>query len=106
MFLVLFRNRKRTDIDADSYIHDALEMEAIAALQPGFLSFKSYTADDGEVLSMSEWESQDAARAWGRDAEHLIVQRRGRAQYYENYTVFACDSPHVQRFGLDDAGRQ
>jgi heme-degrading monooxygenase HmoA len=103
MFLVLFRNRKRADIDVDSYIEDAVTMEALAHTQPGFLSFRSYTADDGEVLSMSEWQDAEAARAWSRNAEHMLVQRRGREEYYECYTVYACDAPRVHRFSRDGA---
>ncbi|HUD28684.1 MAG TPA: antibiotic biosynthesis monooxygenase [Novosphingobium sp.] len=105
MFLVLFRNRKRADIDADAYIHDAVAMERLAHEQPGFRLFRSYTADDGEVLSMSEWEDEASASAWSRNAEHLLVQRRGRDEYYESYTLYACDSPRVHRFNLNEAAR-
>lgn len=101
MYLVVFRNRKRADIDADAYIHDAVDMEDRAHRQPGFLLFRSYTADDGEVLSMSEWEDEAAGLAWARDAQHLLVQKRGREQYYETYTLYCCDSPRVHRFKLD-----
>lgn len=105
MFLVIFRNYKRTDIDVDAYIHDAVEMEALAAKQPGFLLFRSYTADDGEVLSMSEWADESSAMAWSRNAEHLIVQRRGRERYYQSYTMYSCESPRVSHFARnDDAG--
>ncbi|GGZ03021.1 antibiotic biosynthesis monooxygenase family protein [Novosphingobium colocasiae] len=99
MFLVVFRNRKRTDIDAAAYAADADAMAALARAQPGFLSFKSYAAEDGEVIALSEWADEASARAWGRQAEHARVQGRGRAQYYESYTLFACDQPRVHRFG-------
>lgn len=99
MFLVVFRNRKRADIDAHAYARDAEAMEALARAQPGFLSFKSYTSEDGEVIALSEWTDEASARAWGRHAEHAAVQGRGREGYYESYTLFACDSPHVRSFG-------
>lgn len=98
MFLVVFRNRKRADLDAQAYAADAARMEALARAQPGFLSFKSYTAEDGEVITLSEWASEAAARAWGADGEHAEVQRRGQAGYYESYTLFACDAPRIHRF--------
>ena len=47
-----FRNRKRADIDMAAYQADAAHMEAMAARQPGYLSFKTYTADDGEVIAV------------------------------------------------------
>ena len=98
MFLVVFRNRKRAGMDAAAYSADAAAMEALAARQPGYLSFKSYTADDGEVVAISEWEDEAAARAWGRLAEHRLVQLKGRAEYYAEYTLFACADPRVHRF--------
>lgn len=101
MFLVVFRNRKRADMDEAAYAADAAAMEALAAQQPGYRSFKSYVADDGEVAAISEWDDEASARAWGRLAEHRAVQYRGRDAYYAQYTLFACDAPRVHRFGTD-----
>jgi heme-degrading monooxygenase HmoA len=98
MFLVVFRNRKRADIDDAAYQADAGRMEALAKEQPGYLSFKSYVADDGEVIALSEWADEASARAWGRQVEHAEVQGRGRAAYYENYTLFACADPRIHKF--------
>ena len=101
MFLVIFRNRKRADIDGSAYAADAERMDELARAQPGFLSFKSYIADDGEAIAMSEWESEAAARAWGGQAEHSLVQKRGRDAYYKSYTLFACDDPRIHHFERD-----
>ncbi|HEU4652049.1 MAG TPA: antibiotic biosynthesis monooxygenase [Croceibacterium sp.] len=98
MFLVVFRNRKRADIDYAAYEADAARMQQLAEAQPGYLSFKSYVADDGEVIALSEWTDEAAARAWGRVAEHAEVQGRGRAAYYQSYTLFACDNPRIHEF--------
>jgi heme-degrading monooxygenase HmoA len=102
MFLVVFRNRKRADIDAAAYEAEAERMEALARAQPGFLAFKSYAAEDGEVVAISEWADETAARAWGRQAEHAETQRRGRAEYYQDYTLFACADPRIHRFERPD----
>ena len=76
---------------------------AMARRQPGFLSFKSYVADDAEVVALSEWESEDAALAWRRVAEHGAAQSRGRAEFYEDYTLFACKHPRIHRFSREDS---
>jgi heme-degrading monooxygenase HmoA len=102
MFLVVFRNRKRADIDYPAYDADAARMLKLAQAQPGYLSFKSYVADDGEVIALSEWADEASARAWGRVAEHRDVQGRGRTAYYESYTLFACDTPRIHRFGSEN----
>lgn len=102
MFLVIFRNRKRLGIDEAAYCADARRMEALARSQPGFLSFKSYAAADGEIIAMSEWASEAAVHAWGSHPEHAVIQRRGRAEYYENYTLFSCNQPRVHGFDRSD----
>ena len=102
MFLVVFRNRKRADIDYPAYQADAQRMMELAQQQPGYLSFKSYAAEDGEVVALSEWADEASARAWGRLAEHAVVQGRGRAAYYESYTLFACDNPRIHEFRRED----
>ena len=102
MFLVVFRNRKRADIDYAAYEAEADRMLELAQAQPGYRSFKSYVADDGEVIALSEWEDEAAARAWGKVAEHRATQQRGRAAYYEEYTLFACAEPRVHRFERKD----
>ena len=102
MFLVVFRNRKRASIDQAAYGAQADRMEELARQQPGYLSFKSYTSDDGEVVALSEWVDEASARAWGREAEHRAAQADGRAVWYANYTLFACDSPRIHNFIAQD----
>ena len=75
MYVVVFRNRKRADIDQAAYDAVAAAMEAAALTRPGYISFKSYVAEDGEVVALSEWADEASARAWGRDAEHLSVKQ-------------------------------
>lgn len=102
MYLVVFRNLKRADMDDAAYAADADRMVELASAQPGFLSFKSYTAEDGEVVAISEWEDETAALGWRRVAQHREVQGRGREQYYASYTLFACDSPKIHNFTAED----
>ncbi|MEO6386857.1 MAG: antibiotic biosynthesis monooxygenase [Croceibacterium sp.] len=98
MFLVVFRSRKRDDLDYQAYSAESDLMEAMAREQPGFISFKSYEAGDGEVIALSEWEDENAALAWRRVAEHSAAQSRGRSEFYEDYTLFACKHPRIHRF--------
>ncbi|MXP42236.1 antibiotic biosynthesis monooxygenase [Altererythrobacter soli] len=102
MFLVVFRNRKRGDIDQAAYDAEAERMEELARAQPGFLSFKSYASEDGEVIALSEWQDEASSRGWGRVAEHRAAQQRGRSAYYESYTMFACADPRIHHFTLKD----
>ncbi len=98
MYLTVFRNRKRPDMDRAAYEADNARMEELAAAQPGFISIKGFVAEDGEVVAISEWDSREAAQAWGRHAEHAAVQARGRSDYYESYTLYSCTDPKVRSY--------
>jgi heme-degrading monooxygenase HmoA len=98
MYLVVFRNRKRADIDGPTYAADADRMVELARVQPGFVAFKSYTADDGEVIALSEWTDEAAALAWRRVAEHAAVQDKGRRAYYQSYSLFAGTPSRVHHY--------
>lgn len=102
MFLVVFRNRKRADLDEAIYEAEADAMLTLASVQPGFIGFKSYAAEDGEVIALSEWESEASARAWGKVAEHRTAQANGRNEYYASYTLFGCDNPRIHHFEMKD----
>jgi heme-degrading monooxygenase HmoA len=102
MFLVVFRNRKRADIDHAAYGAEADLMEQMARRQPGFISFKSYISADDEVIALSEWEDENAALAWRKVAEHSAAQSRGRSEFYEDYTLFACKNPRIHRFSVKE----
>lgn len=106
MYLVVFRNRKRADIDAAAYSADAARMDALARAQPGFISFKSYTSDDGEVIALSEWTDEAAALAWRRVADHASVQAKGRTQYYQTYSLFAGTPSRVHHFDRSSPDNQ
>ena len=98
MYLVVFRNRKRADIDQAAYDAESVQMEQIARDQPGYRSFKSYVADDGETIALSEWDDEGSARGWGRVAEHAVAQANGRERYYASYTLYACADPRTHHF--------
>ncbi len=98
MYMNVFRSRKRADIDAAAYAADDERMTALAAAQPGFVSYQYFVAPDGETVAISIWESQDDARDWGLHPEHAAVRARGKADYYESYTMYICIDPAVTSF--------
>ncbi len=101
MYLTVFRNRKRADMDGAAYAADNARMEELGRAMPGFIGIKAFTADDGEVVTISEWASHEAAQAWGRHAEHRAVQSRGQRDYYAEYTLYSCENPAIRRFERD-----
>ena len=101
MYMNVFRSRKRADMDAAAYAADDERMVALAAAQPGFVSYQYFVAPDGETVAISIWESNDHAHAWGAHTEHAAVRAHGRSKYYESYTMYVCIDPAVTSFARD-----
>ncbi len=102
MVVIVFRSRLRDEARAD-YGRVAGRMEALAARAPGFVSIKGFAAEDGERVSIVEFESADHAAAWKRHPEHLEAQREGRDRFYEEYRVQVCTPIREYRFDRPDA---
>ncbi len=97
MIVAIFRARIRPE-NADAYYDLADKMGAIARKMPGFISWKGYFADDGERVSVHEWESAEALEAWRTHPEHLRVQELGREKFYDDYTLYVMDEPRTSKF--------
>ena len=89
--LTVFRSRLADGAYDAGYEARAEEMLERAQSMPGFLEFKSYTADDGERVSIIQFESHQAQQAWARDAEHRTAQGEGRAAFYAEYRIVVAD---------------
>ena len=74
----------RTDRD-DGYGEAAERMVALAATMPGFLGVES--ARDAVGITVSYWADLESIAAWRRHAEHVVVQGRGRRDWYAHYAV-------------------
>ena len=101
MYLVVFRSRKRPDHDAAAYAEHAAAMEDLAEAQPGFLAVQTYAAPDGETVTISEWATREAAKAWRCHPEHASVQGEGRQSHYAQYTMFTCLDLQVTHYDYD-----
>lgn len=98
MYLNVFRSRKRADHDAAAYAADAARMGELATAQPGFIDYKSFSAADGESVTISVWADEAAARAWSAHPEHRAAQARGRGDYYAQYVMYSCADAVERRF--------
>lgn len=56
--VTLFWSRFRDDIDESAYREDAGRVHALAQSAPGFISIKTYQAEDGERLSVVMFETE------------------------------------------------
>ncbi len=99
MIVIIFRSRIREE-NAEAFQLLADQLYDIASALPGFVSYKVFKNDDGERVSIHEWESADHLRAWREHPVHQAAQKMGREMFYESYILQVCESPRESRFPL------
>jgi heme-degrading monooxygenase HmoA len=79
---VIFTSKRLPGNDAE-YARAAEEMERLARDQPGFIHVESVRGADGVGITISYWESMEAAHAWGKVPAHQSAQKLGREKFYQ-----------------------
>jgi heme-degrading monooxygenase HmoA len=92
--ITVFRSRRRHDAEHD-YQRVAHEMETAARAAEGFVDFKTFTAEDGEHVSLVTFASPAAHHAWRDDPAHRSAQQLGRDNFYLAYSVQVGECTHV-----------
>jgi len=98
MVVIIFRSRLAPGHD-DEYAATSTRMIELASGMPGFRSFKTFTAADGERVSVIEFESEATAAAWREHPEHRQAQRRAREAFYQSYSIQVCHE--LRRYGFE-----
>ena len=65
-------------------------MRELAEAMPGFISFKTFQAEDGERVSLIEFESEDTLQSWREHPEHQKSQELGRTKFYDDFQIQVC----------------
>jgi len=65
-------------------------MYDIVSQMPGFLSVKSFKADDGEQIDIFRFASEEALEAWRAHPEHVATMERGHTEFYSNGFLQVC----------------
>lgn len=95
--VTVFRSRLRPERSA-AYQEHAARMAALAATMPGLVDVKAFIADDGERVTIVTFADQAAQDAWRGQADHLDAQRRGRSDYYAEYSIQVAETVRASRF--------
>ena len=98
MIVVLFSYTMREDADVEEEEATADRMWSIVTAMPGFISYKAYTADDGDRIAVVRFESREALDAWKGQLEHQAAQERAREEWYEDYWIQASETFRQYRF--------
>ena len=97
MVLTVFRSRLRPDAQQE-YGRWAQRMSELAGQMPGYVSHKGFVAEDGERVTIVEFESEQAHQAWRLHPEHVQAQKKGRAEFYSEYRIQVCSVERESRF--------
>jgi heme-degrading monooxygenase HmoA len=97
MVIAIFRSRLRPE-HAEEFGALAPRILDLARSMPGFLSYKSFTADDSERVSLIEFDSLPHLEAWRDHPEHRRAQELGRARFYAQYELQICEPLRAASF--------
>jgi heme-degrading monooxygenase HmoA len=100
MIVVLFRSRLSVEAGQE-YADMAERMLDLARGMPGFVSFKRFTAEDGERLSVIEFDSEEHLTAWREHPEHRGAQARGKEKFYTEYRLTVAETIRDYGFRRD-----
>jgi heme-degrading monooxygenase HmoA len=90
MVVIVFRSRLREDADMAALEAMGARMYELASAMPGFISYKDFAAQDGELVTVVEFESLETLAAWRDQPEHRIAQQRGRDEFFAEYHIQVC----------------
>jgi heme-degrading monooxygenase HmoA len=74
MIVTVFRSRLMPGV-REEYVSLVDCMVELAATMPGYISHKGFFAEDGERVTIVEFESEEAQRVWRMQPEHREAQR-------------------------------
>jgi heme-degrading monooxygenase HmoA len=89
MIVTVFRTRLNPGVQ-EEYSPMAKQMSELAQGISGYISHKGFVADDGERVTIVEFESEEALRAWQIHPEHGKAKRRGIESFFSDYKFQIC----------------
>jgi heme-degrading monooxygenase HmoA len=95
--VTVFRSRLRPEA-VDEYAPMAAEMSRLAATMPGLVDVKSFTAADGERVTVATFADEESQATWREHVEHRAAQRAGRERFYAEYSIQVCETVRAHSF--------
>ena len=90
MIVTVFRSRLNQDTQ-DEYQALAGHLSKLVLGISGYISHKSYSAEDGERVTIVEFESEDALQTWATQPDHVGAKKLGRSTLFTDYRVQVCE---------------
>lgn len=96
-YVIVFRSRLRPGVEAE-YGARAEAVYQLAEKMPGMMSAQDFVAEDGERVSIIEFDSAEHLAAWREHPEHRKAQAEGREKFYTTYAIQICTVERSSRF--------
>ena len=84
----------------NGYAETAAQMLELAKSQEGFLGVES-ARDENLGITVSYWSSLEDIEAWKQNVEHLEAQRKGQAEWYQEYHLRVSRVARVSDFSQE-----
>lgn len=97
MIVTVFRSRLNPEA-REEYAQWAARMSELAKAMPGYLSHKGFAAEDGERVTIVEFDTEEHLRAWSAHPEHVAAKKKGRASFYSEYDIKVCTVDRAHSF--------
>jgi heme-degrading monooxygenase HmoA len=101
MLITVFRSRLKPEV-RDEYGIAVARMNELAQTMPGYVSHKTYYAEDGERCTIVEFEHEEGLRTWRTNSEHRVAQKMARERYYTEYHIQVCTLDRESKFAATD----
>lgn len=89
MIVTVFRSRLNPGAQ-EEYGPMAKRMSELAQTIPGYVSHKGFVAEDGEKVTIVEFESEEALQEWRVHPEHGVAKRHGIQSFFSEYKYQIC----------------
>ena len=98
MVVVIFRSHIDPQADMGGMEAMGNRMHELASAMPGFVSYKEFAAEDGESLTLVQFEDERTLLAWRHQHEHVQGQEIGRKSFFTDYHIQVCKPIREYRF--------
>lgn len=95
MIVTVFRSRLKPGQKGD-YDPLAKRMSELARTIPGYISHKGFTAEDGERVTIVEFETENALQEWRKHPEHAKAKKLGIKSFFSEYRFQICNVMHAR----------
>ena len=95
--VTVFRSRLRAE-NVDAYESEAPVIHDLATTMPGFVDAKTFVAEDGERVTVVTFSDMESQLEWKRQVDHAAAQKRGRSDYYAEFSLQVCQTVRTTTF--------